>query len=329
LIAVTEKSSKEIALKAMIYHEFGSPDNLELGEIEIPAVKNDEVLVKIHASSLNWIDWHFLTGKPFLARFMAGLFKPKNQVLGIDLAGVVETIGANVSQFQPSDEVFGSSSHGCFVEYASIPEKDLVAKPANLTFEEAASVFGAAVTAIHALYGPDGIHPGQRVLINGASGGVGTFAVQIAKAMGADVTGVCSTRNLDMVREIGADQVIDYTQEDFTQNGERYDLVFDAVAKRSFSDCKHALKFDGVYVTTEFSLGFVLEGFLKSMTGSKKMVPLPPKPPNVSDQNALKELLESGKVKPVIDRCYSLSEIPDALRYLGEGHARGKVVITI
>ena len=316
-------------MKAMVYHEYGSPDNLTLDEIEMPAIKDNEVLVKVRASSLNWIDWHFLTGTPFLARFMAGLFKPKNQVLGIDLAGVIETVGANVTQFQPGDEVFGSSTHGCFAEYASVPETDLVTKPADLTFEEAASVFGTAVTALHSLYGPDGVQPDQKVLINGASGGVGTFAVQIARALGAEVTGVCSTGNLDMVREIGADYVIDYTQEDFTRNGKLYDLIFDAVAKRSFSECKSVLKYQGIYVTTEFSPALALEGQLKSMTGNQKMVPLPPKPPDENDQAVIKELLESGKVKPVIDRCYSLSEVPDALRYLGEGHARGKVVITI
>ncbi len=316
-------------MKAMVYHEYGSPDNLTLDEIEMPAIKDSEVLVKVRAASLNWIDWHFLTGKPLLARFMAGLFKPKNQVLGIDLAGVVEAIGVNVTQFQPGDAVFGSSSHGCFAEYASIPEADLVAKPADLTFEEAASVLGAAVTALHALHGSDGIRPGQKVLINGASGGVGTFAVQIAKALGAEVTGVCSTRNLGMVRELGADQVIDYTREDFIQNGEDYDLIFDTVAKRSFSDCKRALKPQGIYVTTEFSPALALEGRLKSMAVSQKMVPLPPKPPSESDLACIKELLESGKVTQIIDRCYSLGEVPDALRYLGEGHARGKVAITI
>jgi len=316
-------------MKAMVYHEYGSPDKLALSEIEMPAVKDNEVLVKVRAASVNWIDWHFLTGTPFLARFMAGLFKPKNQVLGIDLAGVIEEVGVKVKKFQPDDEVFGSSTHGCFAEYASIPEADLVAKPANLTLEEAASVLGAAVTALHALYGPGGIQPGQKVLINGASGGVGTFAVQIAKALGSEVTGVCSTRNLDMVREIGADLVIDYTREDFIQNGEGYDLIFDTVAKRSFSDCKRALKPQGTYVTTEFSPVIALEGQLKSMTGSQKMVPLPPKPPSESDLACIKELLESGKVKPVLDRCYPLSEVPDALRYFGEGHARGKIVISI
>lgn len=319
----------ESAMKAMVYHEYGSPDNLELGEVEMPAIKDDEVLVKVHAASVNWLDWHFLTGTPFLARFMAGLFKPKNQVLGIDLAGEVEAVGVHVTQFQLGDAVFGSSSHGCFAEYAGIPEDDLVTKPVNLTFEEGASVFGAAATALHALNGPGGIQPGQKALINGASGGVGTFAVQIAKALGAEVTGVCSTRNVNMVREIGADQVIDYTQENFTRNGEHYDLIFDVVAKRSFSECKGALKRQGIYITTAYSPALALGGLWKSKTGSKKMVPLPPKPPNKKDQDYIKDLLESGKIIPVIDRTYPLNQIPDALWYLEKGHARGKVVITM
>lgn len=316
-------------MKAMVYQHYGSTDVLELQEIERPLVKDDEALVKIHAASLNWLDWHFLMGKPWLVRFMAGLFKPKYKVLGIDLAGVVEAVGANVIQFHPGDEVFGSSSHGCFAEYASVPATDLVTRPIHLTFEEGASVMGAAVTALHALCGPGEIQPGQMVLINGASGGVGTFAVQIAKALGAHVTGVCSTKNVDMVRKIGADKIIDYTQEDFTQTRERYDLIFDAVAKRSYSDCKRVLKPQGIYVTTEFSPTLALMGVLLSILGNQKMAPLPPKPPSENDQKIIKELLDRGRVNPVIDRCYSLSEVPKALRYLGEGHARGKVVITI
>jgi len=240
-------------MKAMVYYNYGSPDVLELQEIEKPIIKDNEVLVKVHAASVNWLDWHFLTGTPFLARIMAGLLKPKNKVLGIDLAGRIEAVGANVTQFQPGDEVFGSSTHGCFAEYVCVSEEGVVTKPANLTFEEAAAVPGAASPALQALRDCGQIQPRQKVLINGASGGVGTFAVQIAKSFGAEVTGVCSTRNLDMVRSIGADQVIDYTQEDFTKNEERYDLVFDAVAKRSFADCKRALKPQGIYITTEFS----------------------------------------------------------------------------
>jgi len=267
-----------------------------------------------------------------LLRLAYGLLKPKNTILGADIAGRVEAVGRNVKQFQPGDEIFGDIS-GCgwggFAEYVSVSESSVALKPANMTFEEAAAVPGAACPALQALRDHGQIQPGQEVLINGASGGVGTFAVQIAKSFGAEVTGVCSTRNLDMVRAIGADQVIDYTQEDFTQNGERYDLIFDAVAKRTFSDCRRALSLHGIYVTTEFSPVLALGGLWTSMTGSKKMVPLLAKPPNKRDQVFMKELLEGGEVTPVIDRRYSLSEVPEALRYIGKGHARGKVVITV
>jgi NADPH:quinone reductase-like Zn-dependent oxidoreductase len=323
------RAIEESVMKAMVYHEYGSPDNLKLEEIEMPAVKDDEVLVKVQATSVNWLDWHFLTGTPFLACLMAGLLKPKNKVLGIDLAGRVEAVGAKITQFQPGDEVFVSSSHGCFAEYVCVSEADLTMKPANLTFEEAAAVLGAAVTALHALRDHGNIQPGQQVLINGASGGVGTFAVQIAKSLGADVTGVCSTRNLDMVDAIGADHVFDYTQYDFTQNGEYYDLIFDAVAKRSFSDCERAVKPQGINITTAFSPVLALRARLASMARSKKMVPLPPKPPNKTDQDFIKVLLESGTIAPVIDRTYPLNQIPDALRYLEKGHAQGKIVITM
>jgi NADPH:quinone reductase-like Zn-dependent oxidoreductase len=317
------------AMKAVVYHDYGSPDVLECQEIEKPVVTDDQVLVRVRASSLNWHDWHFLTGRPFLARLMAGLRKPKDRVLGIDLAGRVEAVGANVEQFRPGDEVFGSSSHGCFAEYVCVPEGDVVLKPAGLTFEGAAAVPGAAITALHGLRDHGQIRAGQEVLINGASGGVGTFAVQLAKSFGAQVTGVCSTRNLDLVRTIGADQVIDYTQEDFTQTGRRYDLIFDVVAKRSFSDCRRALSPQGIYVTTEFSPHLALAGLWHSMTGKQKMVPLLPKPPNQAELLLIKEYLEGGQVRPIIDRCYALSELPDALRYLEHGHARGKVVIAV
>jgi len=209
-------------MKAMVYHAYGSPANLEFAEIEMPVVKDDEVLVKVHAASVNWLDWHFLAGSPILARLMAGLRKPKNQVLGIDFAGQVASIGANVTQFKPGNEVFGATSHGCFAEYVSVSEDKIVKKPRNLTFKEAAAVPGAGSTALRALRDYGQVQPGHKVLINGASGGVGTFAVQIAKAKDAGVTGVCSTRNLEMVNAIGADKVIDYTQDDFTHNGERY-----------------------------------------------------------------------------------------------------------
>lgn len=316
-------------MKAMVYHHYGSPDALALQEIEKPTPKDDEVLVKVYAAAVNWLDWHFLTGTPFLARLMAGLRKPKYKVLGIDVAGRIEAVGPQVTGFQAGDEVFGSSRHGCFAEYVCLSEEGVAAKPADLTFEDVAAVPAAASTALHALRDHGQVQPGQKVLVNGASGGVGTFAVQIAKSLGAEVAGVCSTGNLDMVRAIGADHVIDYTQEDFTQNGERYDLIFDAVAKRSYSDCKRALRPQGIYVTTEFSPVLALGGLWASLTGSKKLVPLPPKPPDKSDLLFLKELLEAGELTPVIDRRYSLRDLPDALRYLEKGHARGKVVITM
>lgn len=316
-------------MKAMIYYEYGSPDRLELDEMKKPVIKDEEVLVEVHASSINWLDWHFLTGTPYLARIMAGLFKPKNKVLGIDFAGRVEEVGSTVTQFNIGDEVFGSTTHGCFAEYVSVSEEEVVSKPTHISFEEAAAVPGAAIPALQALRDHGQVQPGQKVLINGASGGLGTFAVQIANSMGADVTGVCSTSNLDMVRSIGADHVIDYTQQDFTNSGEQYDLIFDTVAKRSFSDCKRALSTQGIYITSKFSPFLALKGQWISRTGNRKMVPLPPKPPSNRDLVYLKERLEQGKVQPIIDRRYSLSEVPEALRYLEKGHTRGKIVITI
>ena len=317
-------------MNAMVYHEYGSLDNLELQEVETPSVKDDEVLVKIHAASVNWHDWHFLMGTPLLARIMAGgLIKPKNSVLGSDLAGRVEAVGADVKQFRPGDEVFGSASHGCFAEYASLSEEELVTKPANRTFEEAAAIPAAAITALQGLRDAGKLQPGQEVLVNGASGGVGTFAVQLARSFGTGVTGVCSTRNLDMVRSIGADQVIDYVQEDFARMGKRYDLIFDVVAKRSFSECEPSLSPNGIYVTTAFSPGLALGGLWSSIAGDKKMVPLLAKAPSAEDLLFIKGLFEGGEVTPVIDRRYPLSEVPEALRYLGKGHSRGKVVITM
>ena len=318
-------------MKAMVYHDYGTPDNLELQEIKVPAVKDDQVLVKVHAASVNALDWHFLTGTPFLARIMAGgLLKPKQKILGVDLAGRVQAVGANITRFQPGDEVFGGcGSGGAFAEYVCAGQEEIQPKPVNVTFEEAAATGAAAHTALQGLRDGGQIRTGQNVLINGASGGVGTFAVQIAKSYGAEVTGICSTRNLDMVRSIGADHVIDYTQEDFTQSGQRYDLISDVAATLSFSDCKRALHPGGVYVTTEFSPALALRGLWASMTGDKKLVSRLAKPPNETDWAFMKELLEAGQVTPVIDRCYPLSQVPEALRYLGEGHARGKVVITI
>jgi NADPH:quinone reductase-like Zn-dependent oxidoreductase len=317
-------------MKAMMYYAYGSPDVLELREIEKPVVKEDDVLVRVHAASLNWRDWHFLTGAPFLARIMAGLLKPRNQVLGIDLAGRVEAVGRNIERFQPDDEVFGGSGRGgTFAEYVCVREDEVQLKPSNTTYEEGAAVGAAAAVALQGIRDMGKVKPGQQLLVNGASGGVGAFAVQIGKSFGAEVTGVCSTRNLDLVRSIGADRVIDYTQEDFTRSGKCYDLVFDATAKLTFSGCTHVLSPNGIYVTTAFSPLLALRGLWISKTGSKRMVPFLAKPPSPADQSFVKDLLEAGRVKPVIDRTYALVDLPEAVRYLGTGHARGKVVITI
>ena len=323
-------------MKAIVYTKYGPPEVIELKEVEKPTPKDNEVLVKVHAASVNPLDWHALRGTPFMFRLMGGgLLKPKNKILGADVAGRVEAVGRNVKQFQPGDEIFGDlywCGSGGFAEYVSVPENALALKPASTTFEEAAAVPQAAFTALHGLRDKGQVQPGQKVLINGASGGVGVFAVQIAKSFGAEVTGVCSTRNLDMVRSIGADQVIDYTQEDFTQNGQRYDLILDNVGNRSISDSKHALSPKGIYVLVGFSMSLMFQvmflGPWISMTGSKKMGILFPKE-NKKDLVFMKELLEAGKVVPVIDRRYPLSEVAEAIRYLEEGHARGKVVITL
>ena len=321
-------------MKAIVYEKYGPPDVLQLKDVEKPMPKEDEVLIKVHATSVNWGDWHNLRADPFLVRLMAGVLKPKNKILGSDIAGRVEAVGESVKQFQPGDEVFGdiyAYGGGTFAEYVAVPENAVVLKPDNITFEQAATAPVAAVTALQGLRNHGQIQPGQKVLIHGASGGVGTFAVQIAKSFGAEVTGVCSTRNLEMVRSLGADHVIDYTQEDVTQNGQRYDLILDnvgnpAMYKRLY---QHSLGSTGICVVVAGS--FFLQLFLgpwMSMTGNNKIgtyMTVTKK----EDLVLLKELLETGKVVPVIDRRYPLSEVPDAIRYLEEGHARGKVVITI
>lgn len=315
-------------MKAIVFHNYGSPDVLELAEIARPVVKDDQVLIKVYAASVNPHDWHFLTGTPYLARIMAGLLKPRKQVLGVDVAGRVEAVGANVKQFKSGNEVFGSNDHGCFAEYACVPAAHVALKPANMSFEEAAAVPLAGLTALQCLRDHGKLQPGQKALINGASGGVGTFAVQIAKSFGAEVTGVCSAGNLDLVRALGADQVIDYNREDFAQTGERYDLIFDAARKRSFSDCRRALNPRGIYVTTEISPTLLLLAGWTAMTGSQRIVPMLTRP-NAKDLVVLRELYDAGKVKPVIDRRCTLSEVPAAIRYIGQGHTRGKVIMTM
>jgi NADPH:quinone reductase-like Zn-dependent oxidoreductase len=316
-------------MKAIVYEKYGPPDVLRLKEVEKPAPSEDEVLVKVHAASVNYSDWAFVRGKPFLLRLMAGgLLKPKHKILGADIAGQVDAVGVNVRQFQPGDEVYAELS-GCgwggFAEYVSVPENVLALKPANLTFEEAGAVPQAAVVALQGLRNEGQIQPGHKVLINGASGGIGTFAVQIAKSFGAEVFGVCSSRNLDMVRSIGADQVIDYMQEDFTNNGQRYDLIFDIVANRSISDLERALSPRGIYVFVGGSMAAILKA---SMNRSEKIRNLSAEP-NLEDLVVMKELIEAGKVVPVIDRRYPFNEASEAVRYYGERHSQGKVVITL
>jgi NADPH:quinone reductase-like Zn-dependent oxidoreductase len=322
-------------MKAIVSEKYGPPDVLKFEEIQKPVPEDNEVLIKVHAAAANAGDWHLLRGEPFMVRLMFGLFKPKLKILGVDVAGQVEAVGRNVAQFQSGDEVFGDlseSGYGAFAEYVSVPENAIALKPANMTFEEVAAVPSAAITALQGLRDQGQIQPGKKVLVNGASGGVGSFAVQIAKSFGAKVTGVCSTRNVDMVRSIGADHVIDYTQEDFTQNGHRYDLIIDVAAYRSISDYKPVLNPEGVYVmvggaTAQFFQAMLLGPWM-SMTGSNKMGTFIKKP-NKEDLTVLKELLEAGKVMPMIDRRYPLNEAAEAIQYLEEGHARGKVVITI
>ena len=323
-------------MKSVRYTKYGSPDVLELTEVEKPTPKDNEVLIEVHAASVNAADWHLLRGEPFLLRLDSGLLKPKNKILGADVAGQVEAVGKNVKHFKQGDEVFGDLS-GCgwggFAEYVSVPENALMLKPSNISFEEAAAVPMAAVTALQGIRDTGRIQVGQKVLINGASGGVGTFAVQIAKSFGTEVTAVCSTKNLDIALSIGADHVIDYTQEDFTQNGKRYDLILATNGYHSLSDYKRALSPEGVYVCTGGTMAQIFESMLlgpiMSVQGSKKLRNMGVARPSQTDLGVMKELLEAGKVVPVIDKRYPLSETPEALWYLGEGHARGKVVITI
>lgn len=322
-------------MKAVIYEEYGPPDVLKLKDVPKPLPKEDEVLVRIHASSVNWADWHNLRADPFLVRLAAGLRKPKLQILGFDAAGVIETVGSKVKQFKPGDAVFGDIypyGGGAFADYVSVPERAVLLKPDNLTFEEAAAVPVGALTALQGLRDHGRIQPGQKVLIHGASGGVGTFAVQIAKSFDTEVTGVCSTGNLELVRSLGADKVIDYTQEDCTQTDQRYDLILDNVGEPSIYKrlYKRSLTPKGICVIPAgtFFLS-VIRGPWMSMTGGNKIGTYMTDGTQREDLIFIKELIEAGKVIPVIDRCYSLREVPEAVSYLEEGHARGKVVISV
>jgi len=324
-------------MKAIVYSNYGSPDVLRCEEIEKPTAGDNEVLIKVRAASVNPYDWHFMRGMPYLLRIRAGLRKPKVTRLGVDVAGQVETVGRNVTQFKPGDEVFGLC-RGAFAEYACASESKLARKQENMTFEQAASVPIAGLTALQGLRDKGKIQPGQKVLINGAAGGVGTFAVQIAKSFGANVTGVCGTRNVAMVRSIGADHVIDYTREDFTKREQRYDLILDCVANHSLSAFRRVLSPKGNYIMVGAAdgggrwmiglLARLIKALVLSWFVSQKLGMVGAKT-NKEDLTIMRELMESGKITPVIDKCYRLSEVPEAIRYLEEGHARGKVVITL
>ena len=324
------------SMKAIVYRCYGSPEVLKLEEIAKPIPADDRVLVKVHAASVNPLDWHFMRGKPYMVRPMAGIGKPDSILMGADFAGTVESVGKNVTRYKPGDEVFGDRD-GAFGEYVSVREKGAMAlKPTNMSMEQAAAVPIAGLTALQALRDKGKLQAGQKVLINGASGGVGTFAVQIAKTYGADVTGVCSTRNVAMVKSIGADHVIDYTKEDFTQGSVRYDLIIDNVGSHALSEYRHVLTPNGSLVivggpSDDPWLGpmtSLVKAYLVSPFVSQKMTFMLAQS-NGEDLNVLRDLMQTGKVTPVIDRRYPLSETAQAVSYLEQGHAKGKVIITV
>jgi NADPH:quinone reductase-like Zn-dependent oxidoreductase len=326
--------AQEDVIKAIVQDRYGSPDVLRLKDIDKPIPEDNEVLVRVRAAAVNIGNWHVLRGIPYAMRPAVGLFKPKHEIPGLDLAGRVEAVGGSVKQFQPGDEVFGWCNDA-FAEYACAEENNLLARPSNLTLEQAAAVGDSAFTALNAVRDQGKVQPGQRVVINGASGGVGTFAVQIAKSFGADVTGVCSTKNVEMVRSIGANRVIDYTKEDFAQADQRYDVMLDLVGNRSLSDCMGTLSRQGTYVlvgVSHMDRWFGLARQIKALSLSpfvRRRVRVFIVRHNRADLAVLKELVEAGKVTPVIDRRYPLRDVPEALRYQGEGHSRGKIVITV
>jgi NADPH:quinone reductase-like Zn-dependent oxidoreductase len=319
----------EIQMKAIVQNNYGSPDVLALKEMDRPVIKDDEVLVRVHASSVNAGDYFSLRGSPWLARFTVGFPRPKDYILGWDVAGRVEAVGSQVTQLQPGDAVYGAVSH-TFAEYVGASADQFAPKPANLTFEQAAAVPTAGLTALQGLRDAGQVQSGQQVLINGAAGGVGTFAVQIAKALGAQVTGVCSTRNVEMVRSLGADHVVDYTQEDFTRGQRRYDLILDNVGNRAFSDLRRVLTPQGRIIPNSGHGGmtYVFKAFLLAPFMRQQASPLMTKT-NRADLLVLKDLAELGKLTPAIDRTYPLEQTPEALGYAGTGHARGKVVIAM
>jgi NADPH:quinone reductase-like Zn-dependent oxidoreductase len=323
-------------MKAIVRDKYGSPDVLELREVEKPELTDDGVLVRVRAASVNRLDWFDVTGTPWIARPITGLRGPKSRLIGVDFAGTVEAVGKEVTDLQPGDDVFGGRS-GSFAEYVCVPtevaRKRVAGKPANLTFEEAAAVPVAAISALQGLRDHGQLQPGHKVLVNGASGGVGTFAVQIAKALGAEVTAVCSTRNVEQSRSLGADHVIDYTREDFTRGGRRYDAILDVAGSKSWSQCRRVLNPHATLVMVGGPkspllgpLGHIAKVRLAAFRGSQKAVFFVANF-NGPDLGVLRELLESGKVKPVVEKRYELGEVAEALRYMGEGHAQGKLVI--
>jgi len=327
----------QTTMKAIVRERYGPPDVLELRDVERPAIDDDSILVRVRAASINAYDWHMMRGRPSLVRIVAGLRKPKSSAMGVDVAGQVEAVGKNVTQFRPGDEVFGSRS-GSLAEYVrGTSQSFLVPKPARLTFEQAAAVPMAGTTALQGLRDKGQIRPGQKVLINGASGGVGTFAVQIAKAFGAHVTAVCSTGNLEQARSLGADQVIDYTKEDFTRSGKRYDLILDVAASGPLSARRRVLEPSGILVgvgsaDSRYGMTSLLAGLVETAVLSrfgKQKMPFFLAKNSKEDLMVLTALIETGKIRPVIDRTYPLRETAEAIRYLEAGHARAKVVITV
>jgi NADPH:quinone reductase-like Zn-dependent oxidoreductase len=321
-------------MKAFVCTQYGPPEVLTLEEVPKPVPNDNEILVKVHAAAVTFSNLALVSGKPFIARFTGlGLTKPKTRIPGSDISGRVEAVGRNVKKFVPGDEIYGDLSvcgRGGFAEYVCAPEHALAKKPSTISFEEAAAVPEAALVALQALRDKGQIRKGHKVLIIGASGGIGTFAVQIAKYFGAEVTGVCSTRNADMVRSLGADNIIDYTKEDFAKNGQQYDLILATAGYRSIFDYRRALDPRGIYVATGGAMAQIFEGILLGpflSTGGKKMGSMLVEPNR--DLDFMRELIEAGHVKPVVDRCYPLEKTGEALRYYGERHARGKVVITI
>ena len=332
---VAPARDRATTMKAIVRDKYGPPDRVELQEVEKPEVTDAGLLVRVRAASVNRVDWYDVTGTPWIARPMTGLRGPKSRFTGRDFAGTVEAVGKDVTDLQPGDEVFGGKKGGgSFAEYVGVPT-DVARKPAGLTFEEAAAVPVAALTALQGLRDHGQLQPGQKVLVNGASGGVGTFAVQIAKALGAEVTGVCSTRNVEQARSLGADHVIDYTGEDFTRTGQRYDLILDIAGSKSWSQCRRVLNPNAILVIVGAKgsrlmgpLGHIAKVRLGALRGNQKAVFFVANF-NGPDLAVLSDLLETGKVKPVVERRYELGEVADALRYMGEGHARGKIVIGV